>query len=280
MGGRLRVGCPVQGVERLSSGFRVHTRHFSFEAFQVVSAVPVALTSRLAPREVGRALRPYLERDARAQGGAIVVCVGAPEDELAGQAFTHHQMLHDYDQPLGNGNNMFVSVSAPGDADSAPRGCRAVIISTHCALEDWEKLTPGEYAQRKQAAGSRLIELARRVYPELGRRALVCEVGTPRSYERFTGRPRGAVGGFRQTLGNSNQHALPHDVGVRGFWLVGDTTWPGLGTVACVLGSRIVADGVLQEARRLGKLQVREAACWSHNSRDVFEDRHERVAST
>jgi hypothetical protein len=37
--------------------------------------------------------------------------------------------------------------------------------------------------------------------------------------------------------------------GVPGFWLAGDTTWPGLGTVACVLGSRIVAEGVLRGAR-------------------------------
>ena len=36
-----------------------------------------------------------------------------------------------------------------------------------------------------------------------------------------------------------------HDLGPRGIWLAGDTTCPGLGTVACVLGSRIVADGVM-----------------------------------
>jgi phytoene dehydrogenase-like protein len=48
----------------------------------------------------------------------------------------------------------------------------------------------------------------------------------------------------RQTLWNSNQFAAPHSIGVPGFWLAGDTTFPGLGTVACVLGSRIVADGI------------------------------------
>jgi hypothetical protein len=37
---------------------------------------------------------------------------------------------------------------------------------------------------------------------------------------------------------------------VPGFWLAGDTTWPGLGTVACVLGSRIVAEGVLARRKR------------------------------
>jgi C-3',4' desaturase CrtD len=249
LGGTLRVGCPVHRVERQrGGGFRVRTRRGVFEAAQVVSAVPAALTARLAPPEVARALRPYLERDATAQGGAVVVFLGVPEAEVAGQPFTHHQLLQDYDRPLGDGNNMFISVSAPGDTASAPPGHRAVMISTHCDLEDWEGLDPAAYQARKRQAAGRLVAWARRVYPELGRRAVVCEAATPRTYERFTRRPRGAVGGVRQTPDNSNQHALPYDVGVPGFWLAGDTTWPGLGTVACVLGSRLVAEGVLAAA--------------------------------
>lgn len=256
LGGILRVGCPVQRVEWLGlprgAGFRLCTRRGEFQAHQVISAVPIALTSQFAPREVGKILQGYLRRDAGAQGGAVVVFLGVPESEVAGQSFTHHQLLQEYLRPLGNGNNMFISVSAPADTESAPVGFRAVMISTHCDLEDWEDLGPEEYQERKAATAERLIDLARRVYPELGRMAVVREIGTPRTYERFTGRPRGAVGGIRQTLANTNQHAVPHDIGVPGFWLAGDTTWPGLGTVACVLGSRVVANGVLALASRLG----------------------------
>jgi C-3',4' desaturase CrtD len=252
LGGCLRVGCAVLGVERRAAGgFLVRTRRGDFEARQVVSAVPAALTARLGPPEVERALRPFLQRDEAALGGAIVVFLGVPEAEVLDQPFTHHQLLQSYDAPLGNGNNMFVSVSAQDDTDSAPPASRAVMISTHCELETWEGLSTQEYRQRKRLLGEHLIELARRVYPDLGGDAIVCEVATPRTYERFTHRPRGSVGGVRQNLGNSNQQALPHDVGVPGFWLAGDTTWPGLGTVACVLGSRIVAEGVLASLPRL-----------------------------
>jgi phytoene dehydrogenase-like protein len=34
---------------------------------------------------------------------------------------------------------------------------------------------------------------------------------------------------------------MPHDLCIKNFRMVGDSTWPGLGTVACLLGSRIVA---------------------------------------
>src|SRR5262249_9638789 len=144
------------------------------QAKQLVSTVPAALTARLAPPEVGRALQSYLRRDADAQGGAVVVFLGVPETEVAGQPFTHHQLLQDYDRPLGNGNNMFISVSAPGDPASAPPGHRAVMLSTHCALEEWEGLSPEEYQARKAQLGEHLIQLARRVYPEMGRQPVVC----------------------------------------------------------------------------------------------------------
>ena len=180
-------------------------------------AVPAGLAAQLGPPPVGEALSPILRRDADAQGGAIVVFLGVPDREVANQAFTHHQLMYDYDRPLGLGNNMFVSVSAAGDQESAPAGHRAVMISTHCELAPWEGLAPETYVTRKREVGERLITLARRVYPDLGRDAIVCEIATPRTYERFTRRPRGAVGGVRQTLSNSNQHAIPHDLGIPGL---------------------------------------------------------------
>jgi C-3',4' desaturase CrtD len=250
LGGELRVGCPVEWVEGHEGAYRVTTRRGIVAASQIVAAVPAPLAARLGPERVAEALAPYVRRDVAALGGAAVVFLGIPEHEVSDQVFTHHQLLYDYAQPLGDGNNLFVSVSAPGDTDSAPAGYRAAMISTHCELGPWEDLAPDAYTERKREVGDRLITLARRIYPELGRGAVVCEIATPRTYERFTRRPRGAVGGVRQTLANTNQHAIPHDVGVPGYWLVGDSTWPGLGTVACCLGSRLVAEGVLAGARR------------------------------
>jgi len=244
LGGQVYLGCPVESVAGAMGCFQLQTGRGVISAAQVVSALPVALTACLAPAPIARALQPYLRRDADAQGGAIVAFLGVPEAEIGGQAFTHHQLFQDYDRPLGNGNNMFVSVSARGDPESAPTGYRAVMLSTHCELADWEGLTETEYTARKAEAGAHLIALARRVYPELGRGALFKDIGTPRTYAHFTRRPRGAVGGVRQNLGNANQNAVPYSLGMPGFWLVGDSTWPGLGTVACVLGSRLVAEEV------------------------------------
>ena len=248
LGGTLRVGTRVTAIRGRIDDFTIETKRGPFHARQVVCTLPAPRVPDLAPSAVGEALRPYLARDKDAMGGALVVFLGVREDAVAGQDFTHHQILDSYERPLGNGNNLFISVSARDDLESAPVGHRAVMISTHCELSPWQGLSDSEYAQRKREAGERLLSLARRVYPNLTSVNGVCEIATPRTYERFVGRPRGAVGGVRQSLRNANQQALPHDLGVPGFWLCGDSTWPGLGTVACVLGSRIVAHKVLQSA--------------------------------
>ena len=248
IGGVLRVGCRVEQITGEQGDFLIKTRRGIFQAAQVVSALPAELTARLAPLQVAKALHPYVQRDANAAGGAVVVLLGVPEEEVAGQDFTHHQLLQNYEQPLGDGNNMFISVSAPHDIESAPAGYRSVMISTHSSLEAWEGLSAESYQAQKQALGERLITLARRVYPHLAEHSLVLEVGTPHTYERFTSRPHGAVGGLRLTQENANQRAIPHAIGMPGFWLAGDTTWPGLGTVACILGSRVVAEQIARSA--------------------------------
>jgi phytoene dehydrogenase-like protein len=239
----------VQYIARHAGHFTIRTPQAIIHARQVVSTLPLQNLRQLAPTLAHERLTPYLQRDTQSYGGAIVVCLGVPEDETDTQSFTHHQLLQSYEQPLGNGNNMFISVSAPGDTLSAPAGFRAVMISTHCELSEWEALSVDEYRRQKQQITQRLIALAQRVYPHLGNHAKVIETGTPRTYERFTQRPRGNVGGVRQSVRNSNQQSLPHDLLGNGFWLAGDATWPGLGTVACVLGSRLVSDAIIAQTR-------------------------------
>ncbi|MEM7126799.1 MAG: NAD(P)/FAD-dependent oxidoreductase [Chloroflexota bacterium] len=245
LGGTLRVGTRVEQVCQTKSGFTVNTRRGAFQARQVVSTLPIWNTAQLGMSAVTRALQPYLHRDKDKLGGAVVVFLGVPDAEVQEEKFTHHQILIDYAQPLQNGNNMFISVSAPEDVKSAPHGWRAVMLSTHCDLADWEGLSEERYLVRKREIGQRLIDYARRVYPSLGKQAKVLEVGTPLTYAKYTHRHRGAVGGIRLSLRNSNQFAVPYNLGISGFWQAGDTTWPGLGTVACVLGSRHIADAII-----------------------------------
>jgi phytoene dehydrogenase-like protein len=244
LGGDLRLAHRVERVERKGDGFVAHTKRGAFTAQRIISTLPIWNSAQLGLAEVEHALRPWTERERDHLGGAVVISVAARDEDVDHEEMTHHQLLVDYDAPLNDGNNMFVSISARGDTASAPIGQRAVTLSTHCDLGPWEGLDEVEYQREKARTRDKLMSIARRVYPNLGRDDARVWVGTPRTYERFTSRHRGAVGGLRSRLANTNQHAVPFDIGVRGYWQTGDTAWPGLGTVACVLASRHVADAV------------------------------------
>ncbi len=247
LGGRLMTKHEALKITGDRGRYMTETTRGWIKSNQVVSAIPTENVAKISSDSVSNKLQRYLKRDAQAMGGGLVVFLGIPEQEVKEHEWTHHQILMNYDEPLGSGNNMFVSVSADGDDTSAPAGHRAVMLSTHCELDDWNGLDKKEYSFRKESITRQLLENARRVYPNLAADPTVFESGTPKAYARFARRPNGAVGGVRQTLMNSNQHAIPHDIGVDGFHLVGDSTWPGLGTVACVLGSRIAAENVLNQ---------------------------------
>jgi phytoene dehydrogenase-like protein len=213
LGGALKVGTRVEKVE----GRTVTTSRGVITADQIVSALPLDIAAKVT----GLTFTP------QPTGSACVVFLGVPEDEVGGQDFTHHQLQ------LGD-HAAFISVSASADLLSAPIGHRAVMISTHCDAKP----------MAKRGVGDALVQLARRVYPRLGSHPAVYDVGTPQTYEKYTGRPNGAVGGYRLSLANANRRAVTHTTRIPNLWLVGDGTWPGLGTVAASLSSRIVAQEV------------------------------------
>jgi phytoene dehydrogenase-like protein len=209
MGGTVETNQTVTDVRRDDEMFHLTTDDDQFRAEQVVSTVPITLTKRIAADIVGDRLDDDAEMVREHEGGAVVVFLGVPEADVNGREITHHQILDSYHDPLGDGNNMFVSVSAPADDVSAPEGYRAVILSTHTSLEQWRELDDATYERRKRAIGKRLIEGARMVYPELATNPRVYQVGTPVTYELFTNLPRGAIGGYRQTVANTNQRGVP-----------------------------------------------------------------------
>lgn len=253
LGGEIRLASRVERITQHDDIYSIKSRRGIVYAKQIVSTLPPALTAKMTPPNIQQKIQRYISTDSREHGGAVVVFLGVPEAEVVGQTFTHHQLMQDYSQPLGDGNNMFISVSSAGDTDSAPEGYRAVMISTHCELDSWQKESAKEYDTYKEQYMHRLIGYARRVYPNLATQPVVCEMGTPQTYQRFTSRPNGAVGGLRLNLNNANQHAIPQNIGLSGFWLAGDHTWPGLGTVACVLGSRIVTEYAVKHHRTISR---------------------------
>lgn len=177
--------------------------------------------------------------------GAFMVYVGLDAGVVPDDMALHHQVI--VREPLGEANTAFLSLSPAWDASRAPTGQRALTISTHTALGSWWDLhhhDPQAYDARKAQYTTRLLAAAERVLPGIRDAAALVMPGTPVTFQRFTRRAWGWVGGFPQT-------SLLRAWGPRiapGLWMVGDSIFPGQSTAAVALGGLRVARAVLREA--------------------------------
>ena len=125
--------------------------------------------------------------------GAFVVYLGVDQAAIPTGYPPHLQFLYDYEGPIGENNSLFVSVSRPGDG-RAPAGKATIIASSFTDLTQWHR-TPNYEALKQQYTAQAIAQLGQ--FFDLRPENLVhVEAGTPRTFERFTGRDRGAVGGL------------------------------------------------------------------------------------
>lgn len=176
--------------------------------------------------------------------GAFMVYIGLDSAAVPAAASLHHQVV--VREPLGEGNSLFLSLSPAWDPQRSPTNRRALTISTHTALDPWWKLFHQDqtaYEARKAAYVERMLSAAEIALPHLREAADLILSGTPVTFQRFTRRELGWVGGFPQT-------SLFRAWGPRlapGLWMVGDSIFPGQSTAAVALGGLRVARSVLAE---------------------------------
>lgn len=158
--------------------------------------------------------------------GAFVIYLGVDQSAIPENCPPHLQFLYDYEGAIGENNSLFVSVSHPGDG-RAPAGKATIIASSFTDPNIW---WDGNYAELKQkyteAAIARLAQ-----FFNLNEETIVYqEAATPRTFQRFTARAQGIVGGIGQRIPTFGPFGFANRTPIKRLWLVGDSTHPGEGT--------------------------------------------------
>lgn len=180
--------------------------------------------------------------------GAFMLYLGLNRTHLPADIPDHHQVVVDPSKPLGETNSVFISLSDADDNQRAPAGMRAATLSTHTAVAPWWQLQNRDraaYEARRQEYAERMVAAAERAIPGIGQAIRLCRPGTPVTFQRFTRRPQGMVGGFAQ---ESLFRAHGPATGIPNVWLVGDSIFPGQSTAGVTVGGMRVATAVLQHA--------------------------------
>ncbi|MGB1252270.1 MAG: FAD-dependent oxidoreductase [Candidatus Promineifilaceae bacterium] len=180
--------------------------------------------------------------------GAFMLYIGLDESKLPVDLVEHHQVVRDHTKPLGETNSIFISISPAGESERAPNGMRAANISTHTKIEPWWALRDdpqGEqaYLERRERYVEAMLNSAEIAIPGFKQAAKMILPATPVTYEHWTGRPLGMVGGFPQT---SILDARGPQTSLANCWLVGDSVFPGQSTAGVTLSALRVAEKVRQ----------------------------------
>lgn len=131
--------------------------------------------------------------------------------------------------------NYFASFSIPDDESRAPKGERAVTISFHVPATEWIGLSKDEYESKKKALSDIVLEDFKKRFKVDELKMLT--LGTPKTFERYTGRKNGFVGGVPFVYGKSPFALLSPVTSSPEIFRVGDTTYPGQGLVGVVAGA-------------------------------------------
>lgn len=214
-----------------------------FDADIVIANLPPWNIRTLLGDAAPRNLQTLPEKPADGWG-AFMVYLGVDSSVIPAGAALHHQVIAR--EPLAEGNTVFVSISPEWDTGRAPGGRRAITISTHTHLNQWWQLYHTDraaYDLRKHDYLNRMITHAERALPGLRAAADLTLPGTPVTFQRFTRREWGWVGGFPQTnlFRAWGPRLAPN------LWMVGDSIFPGQSTAAVALGGIRVARTLLSE---------------------------------
>lgn len=182
--------------------------------------------------------------------GAFVIYAGVDTASIPEFFPEHHQIIQS--EPLGEGNSVFLSISPAWDSTRAPEGKRAITISTHTRLSEWWRLykeSRPEYEEHKTHYTEIILDAAQKALPGIRSSIEVMLPGSPVTFQRFTRREKGWVGGFPQT----NLFRTWGPKISPGLWLVGDSIFPGQSVPAVMLGGLRVANGLIGELSKMSQ---------------------------
>lgn len=126
--------------------------------------------------------------------------------------------------------NYFVSFS-----ESNHSGFQSVTISTHVFAESWEAMERDAYKEKKAALQNLIINDFKARF-KIGHLKLI-SAGTPKTFQRYTHRSSGYVGGLPFLYGMNPWKLQNHSTPISYVHRVGDTTFPGQGLVGVVAGA-------------------------------------------
>jgi C-3',4' desaturase CrtD len=141
----------------------------------------------------------------------------------------------------------FLTLSKEGDLLRAPQTHRTATLSTHTDPKEWFSLPSEEYESKKQETTQFILDSLDSCFPEFkGTPKEFLVSGSPKTFQHFTKRESGYVGGIPHGVSPSLLLLPSNQTTIKGIFQGGDTAFPGQGTPAVVQGAYQILKSALK----------------------------------
>ena len=134
-----------------------------------------------------------------------------------------------------------IVINSNADPNLAPPGKATVTIITLANYRDFPNQNTKDYLKKKREFMEVYIKKAEKIIPELSKHIVFKDAATPKTFERYTLIPEGAIYSFDQSIGNKRPF---FKTPIKGLYLVGASTFPGGGIEAVIISGIICANDI------------------------------------
>ena len=134
-----------------------------------------------------------------------------------------------------------VVINSNADLSLAPKDKASITILGDANYSDFPERGTEEYLQKKKEFAEMLIQKVEKVIPDLSKHIIVQDAATPRTFERYTSMPEGALYSFDQSMGVKRPY---FKTPIKGLYLASASTFPGGGIESAVISGMICANDI------------------------------------
>jgi phytoene dehydrogenase-like protein len=235
--GDLFLKTGVTKIEKSEGTWVVHTNHGAIRCSQVISGLPMnnlldLLDSPSLKTKLARKILPIENLNSAFQVGIVF---------KRSKSFSslHHQIHLNESLGFEGSNSIFISLSDEKDFLRAPEGMCVASVSTHVKL-------PCKTPIDKEKAVSAILETLEQHDFFQKEDVVYSHVAGPETWEGWTLRKGGFVGGYPQFLKVKPWNMMNARL-TKGFYLCGDSVYPGQGIPGVALSGMIAAKKLLMD---------------------------------
>lgn len=228
--GPIKVNQKVLAIKKINNLFEVQTSNKTYITKNIISSLPESNNRSL--------LNLPIEND-KETWSAFTLYFTVPNNIKIESLY--FQIHTDFIPRIGT-KSFFASFSHPNDNKRNKLDQLTVTISTHAMPSVFKSMTPAEYLLAKEEITNFILNKFCDEFKLERNQIQNLESGTPKTFERYTNRFDGSVGGLGHHLNQPIVKKVFHKELAQNFYSIGDTTFPGQGIASVIYGSHSLVD--------------------------------------